>query len=423
MYLVYDSSHKEAAVIAAQAADSEQCLRLVDVAGHDSHQRHAVTARILDSSLQLAARPSCQRAAAKTYLAEMLVECPCWFCTPDGVAGPLQVEQDGVAMDVGLLLREAAYHRCLTRLPPEELHAGLESLTLPAVEDLASLCGEAAVRLELHGAVVLSGFLGTARALQLSDTDFGAPTPACPCGAPSPGSGRGDWAVLPSEAPEDLLSQLDAFVSRLRPLTHGKLDTCEFRTWPMVTVYEPGMRYTWHLDNGNSTNGRVLTCVYYLNEDWPLDSGGELRLLRQHGGPETLEILAEVPPTFDTLVVFWSQSVPHEVLPPWSRLRHAISVWYLCPCCGAEHFLAGNAEPAFGQSATSAVEGIWASLEAGAFAPFRRSDNALEQLGELARCLPHIKPQNHSTLLLLCSYCYYHDYAAPAAAAAATQAE
>jgi hypothetical protein len=65
------------------------------------------------------------------------------------------------------------------------------------------------------------------------------------------------------------------------------------------------------------------------------------------------EVFAEVPPVLDTLVAFFSDEIPHEVLPMVERLplsdrtensrnRLAISTWYLCPTLGATQFTDGT---------------------------------------------------------------------------------
>ena len=130
-------------------------------------------------------------------------------------------------------------------------------------------------------------------------------------------------------------------------------------------------RYTWHVDNPvhqqesatSKGNGRVLTCVYYLNQDWSEEDGGALRLLRpQTSGPGTdaaqrqpSEIIAEIVPKLDTLVLFWSDLIPHEVLPPkGNKSRRAISVWYLCPTLGSEQFVGGSPLPTDGLTASEA---------------------------------------------------------------------
>jgi hypothetical protein len=263
-----------------------------------------------------------------------------------------------------------------------------------------------------------------------------------------------------------------------------RLRLCEFRSWPMIAVYQPGCRFVWHFDNppeeeeaGSSPavasasteplpgsdvaevkavktakattsggevrgrNGRVLTCVFYLGAC----HGGALRLLRPRkatthattapeaaaaaaaanilmpaadssGAPPTevpdtgapltevpdtgappTEVLAEVLPALDRLCCFWSECIPHEVLPPHlpergrplegrgggggggggggkgrgdsyespssSRImfestdlggdRLAVSVWYLCPLAGTEQFFDGSVLPLGGRYLSS----------------------------------------------------------------------
>ena len=42
-----------------------------------------------------------------------------------------------------------------------------------------------------------------------------------------------------------------------------------------MTCYPPGSRYTKHVDNGGRmSNGRRLTTLLYLNEDWAPGDGG-----------------------------------------------------------------------------------------------------------------------------------------------------
>ena len=89
----------------------------------------------------------------------------------------------------------------------------------------------------------------------------------------------------------------------------------------MLSRYEHGARYTYHLDNPRRRNSRLLTAVFYLNAGWEEAQGGALRLLEPIPAPGPLPpapttILGEVSPRLDTLVLFWSDSVPHEVLPP-----------------------------------------------------------------------------------------------------------
>ncbi|XP_005090786.1 egl nine homolog 1 [Aplysia californica] len=119
-----------------------------------------------------------------------------------------------------------------------------------------------------------------------------------------------------------LISCMDAVVlqcaSQLEPYTINE------RTKAMVACY-PGRktRYVRHVDNPNG-DGRCITCIYYLNENWDV---------RQHGGllriyPEGEDRVANIEPKFDRLLFFWSdRRNPHEVEQAFKE-RYAITVWY-----------------------------------------------------------------------------------------------
>uniref|UniRef100_K3WGI2 procollagen-lysine 5-dioxygenase n=1 Tax=Globisporangium ultimum (strain ATCC 200006 / CBS 805.95 / DAOM BR144) TaxID=431595 RepID=K3WGI2_GLOUD len=100
-----------------------------------------------------------------------------------------------------------------------------------------------------------------------------------------------------------------------------------------------GSRFVKHTDTystahqdesgtSSSSDGlvRVLTCVYYLNQDWVPEHEGQLRVYVK--GTSTLLMQHwDVAPKLDTLVVFRSLDVEHEVLPTFYE-RMAITVWY-----------------------------------------------------------------------------------------------
>ncbi|RWS27820.1 hypothetical protein B4U80_10121 [Leptotrombidium deliense] len=97
------------------------------------------------------------------------------------------------------------------------------------------------------------------------------------------------------------------------------------RTKAMVSCYPGnGTYYRKHVDNPNG-DGRRLTCLYYLNKDWDDEKmGGTLRIFPS----EHKDIVANISPIFDRLVLFWSdRRNPHEVLPAFKD-RFAITVWY-----------------------------------------------------------------------------------------------
>jgi len=92
----------------------------------------------------------------------------------------------------------------------------------------------------------------------------------------------------------------------------------------MATCYpQDGKRYVAHYDNPNR-NGRKVTIILYLNEEWRQGDGGVLRA-------KTRGVQVDVAPLFNRLFVFWSdRRVPHEVLPTAKgKDRFAITIWYM----------------------------------------------------------------------------------------------
>ena len=87
-------------------------------------------------------------------------------------------------------------------------------------------------------------------------------------------------------------------------------------------MYEEGDFYEKHLDAFKNSKNRVVTTVYYLNGTWSKSDGGELVVYN-----ENEEFLAKVMPKANTLVVFLSDTFPHEVLPA-KRKRFSIAGWF-----------------------------------------------------------------------------------------------
>jgi len=87
-------------------------------------------------------------------------------------------------------------------------------------------------------------------------------------------------------------------------------------------IYDEGDFYETHLDCFKNSKNRVVTTVYYLNEDWEKDDGGELVVY-----DEDNSFLAKVAPQANTLIVFMSEKFPHEVLPTCKK-RYSIAGWY-----------------------------------------------------------------------------------------------
>lgn len=87
--------------------------------------------------------------------------------------------------------------------------------------------------------------------------------------------------------------------------------------------FAPGARYARHLDRFRDDTARVVSCVLYLNPDWRVSDGGQLRLYLGADSDEHVDVL----PTAGTLVSFLSDRFPHEVLPA-GRERWSIAGWF-----------------------------------------------------------------------------------------------
>ena len=89
-------------------------------------------------------------------------------------------------------------------------------------------------------------------------------------------------------------------------------------------VYEPGAFYKRHMDSFKGARNRVLSTVFYLNEDWDETDGGALAIFDRAEAEEAVELVL---PELGTLVIFLSEDIPHEVLPAM-RDRYSIAGWF-----------------------------------------------------------------------------------------------
>jgi len=87
-------------------------------------------------------------------------------------------------------------------------------------------------------------------------------------------------------------------------------------------IYENGDFYEKHLDAFKNFKNRVVTTVFYLNEDWENSDGGELVIYDKDDN-----FLTKVIPNSNTLVVFMSEDFAHEVLVA-NKKRHSIAGWF-----------------------------------------------------------------------------------------------
>lgn len=89
-------------------------------------------------------------------------------------------------------------------------------------------------------------------------------------------------------------------------------------------VYPPGSFYKRHSDQFRGVEQRTVTCVYYLNEGWQEEDGGQLRVYVDDEGHECH---FDTLPSSGTLITFLSGEYEHEVLPS-RRERMSITGWF-----------------------------------------------------------------------------------------------
>lgn len=86
--------------------------------------------------------------------------------------------------------------------------------------------------------------------------------------------------------------------------------------------YQAGNVYQRHVDRHRDNDARVVSAVCYLNPDWPVAGGGELKLYSPAD-----ELVLTLPPRGATLVLFMSADMPHEVLAA-TQSRYSIAGWF-----------------------------------------------------------------------------------------------
>lgn len=91
-------------------------------------------------------------------------------------------------------------------------------------------------------------------------------------------------------------------------------------------IYPEGAFYRAHLDRHAGTTGRIVTVILYLNENWQVGDGGELKLWTTPGDREGAFEIIE--PRMGTLVCFLAGDFWHEVLPA-KKTRMSITGWFL----------------------------------------------------------------------------------------------
>ena len=83
--------------------------------------------------------------------------------------------------------------------------------------------------------------------------------------------------------------------------------------------YPVGFGYQWHSDNPAGRDERVISAVFYLNDEWEPTDGGALEIIDKHG------VHHNVMPVANRLVIFDSD-LKHQVQIAY-RQRYSIATW------------------------------------------------------------------------------------------------
>lgn len=166
-------------------------------------------------------------------------------------------------------------------------------------EALAEEAGELRQQRRLHEAAVGRGAAATVR--------------------PGIRRDRIHWLDGSSEAQRAFLEHMQQLRFGLNRALYAGLQEFESH----FSHYPPGAFYKRHLDSFRDNDIRRVSCLLYLNPDWDLANGGQLRLFDPNAPGK---VLAEVSPQLGTWVCFLSHVFEHEVCRANAH-RHAIAGW------------------------------------------------------------------------------------------------
>ena len=108
---------------------------------------------------------------------------------------------------------------------------------------------------------------------------------------------------------------MDEFIVYLNESCYAGIKDYEFH----YTLYRVGSSYKKHLDQFRNNDSRKFSMIMYLNPDWKIGDGGELRIF--HSGHNQ-----DISPTNGKTVFFQSSELEHEVLIT-NKPRLSITGW------------------------------------------------------------------------------------------------
>ncbi len=123
------------------------------------------------------------------------------------------------------------------------------------------------------------------------------------------------WINEDLEVAQEHVQSLNALAEQFNRAFYAGIHEVEAH----FACYNAGEFYALHRDNPQGKNGRVISAVYYLHEDWQEDWGGELRLQDKNDQWHIIQ------PKPNRIALFQSDLL-HEVLQA-KHQRLSITAW------------------------------------------------------------------------------------------------
>jgi len=116
-------------------------------------------------------------------------------------------------------------------------------------------------------------------------------------------------------AENEFFDILDRFINHLNSTCYTGITGYEFH----YTLYEPGTFYKKHVDRFRNNPARQFSIIFYLNENWQQEDGGQLCIYHD-------EEVQQIFPENGKSVFFKSDQLEHEVCPA-KKPRMSITGW------------------------------------------------------------------------------------------------
>ncbi|TCD12069.1 2OG-Fe(II) oxygenase [Pedobacter frigidisoli] len=113
----------------------------------------------------------------------------------------------------------------------------------------------------------------------------------------------------------DFFDLMDNFVLHLNSTCYTGITGYEFH----YTLYETGSFYKKHIDQFKNNGSRQYSMIMYLNANWKIEDGGELRIYHE-------DTEQDISPSNGKSVFFKSSALAHEVLVT-NKQRMSITGW------------------------------------------------------------------------------------------------